>query len=111
MRFCGGAPLHFSDFLALFGFPPSYVILRKTMKEPKKESKKKGKGVMNLLVVQFLLGVLIYVALTYYPTEPKITLTVIYILVLGILYFSWKGLKELWRKEADPPPAGRSGKP
>jgi L-asparagine transporter-like permease len=92
-------------------FHPAMLYSEKPMKEPKAEPKKKGKGVLNLLIVQFLLGLLIYVALTFYPTEPKITLIVIYILVLGILYFSWKGLKELWKKEADSPPAGgRSGK-
>jgi ABC-type nickel/cobalt efflux system permease component RcnA len=76
-------------------------------KPMKKE--KKGKGVLHLLIVQFLLGVLIYVAITFYPTEPKMTLIVIYILILAILFFSWRGLRSLWQKETAPPPAqGRS---
>ena len=70
------------------------------------KKEKKGKGVFHLLIVQFLLGVLIYIAITFYPTEPKMTLGIIYILILGILYFSWRGLKELWRKKVDAPSAG-----
>jgi energy-coupling factor transporter transmembrane protein EcfT len=73
------------------------------------KKEKKGKGVLHLLIVQFLLGVLIYVAITFYPTEPKMTLIVIYILILAILFFSWIGLRSLWQKETVPPPAqGRS---
>lgn len=60
------------------------------------ESKKRS-GVGNLLVAQLLLGLLIYAALTFYPTRPRMTLVAIYLLILGILYFSWKGLKGLWR--------------
>ncbi|HLG22061.1 MAG TPA: hypothetical protein VI382_04540 [Candidatus Manganitrophaceae bacterium] len=62
-----------------------------------KPASKRGKGGGSLLVAQFLLGLLIYVALTLYPIRPKISLVVIYFLVLGILYFSWKGLKGLWK--------------
>ena len=57
---------------------------------------KKRSGVGNLLVAQLLLGVLVYVALIFYPTEPRMTMVVIYLLIMGILYFSWKGLKGLW---------------
>lgn len=73
-----------------------------------KESKK-GKGVGNLLFAQLLLGLLIYVAMTVYPIDPKVALVLIYILVVGILYFSWRGLKGLWEKESDPSPR-RQGK-
>lgn len=67
-----------------------------------KESKT-GKGVGNILVAQLLLGILIFVAVTVYPSDPKVALTIIYILILGIMFFSWKGLKGLWRKEPEPP--------
>ncbi len=67
-----------------------------------KESKK-GKGVGNILIAQLLLGILIFVAVTVYPSEPKVALTIIYILILGIMFFSWKGLKGLWWKGPEPP--------
>ncbi len=68
-----------------------------------KESKK-GKGVGNLLFAQLLLGVLIYVAVTVYPIDSKVALILIYILILGILYFSLRGLKKLWGGGPDPSP-------
>ncbi|HZR45307.1 MAG TPA: hypothetical protein VFA47_01290 [Candidatus Manganitrophaceae bacterium] len=75
-----------------------------------KESKK-GKGVGSLLIAQLLLGVLIYIAVTVYPIDPKIALILIYILILGILYFSWRGLKRLWRGDLpEPSPRGRDKK-
>lgn len=58
---------------------------------------KKGKWAGDLLIAQLLLGVLIYVVVTLYPTHPKTALVAIYFLLLGILYFSWKGLKKLWK--------------
>lgn len=57
---------------------------------------KRRSGVGSLLLAQLLLGVLVYVALIFYPSEPRLTLLIIYLLILGILYFSWKGLKGLW---------------
>ncbi|MFY9269361.1 MAG: hypothetical protein WAO55_06395 [Candidatus Manganitrophaceae bacterium] len=57
----------------------------------------KGKGAGNLLVAQFLLGLLIYIVYSIYPTQPKPALVAIYLLLLGILFFSWKGLKGLWK--------------
>ena len=58
---------------------------------------KKGKETGNLLIAQLLLGILIYVVFSIYPTQPKVALAAIYLLLLGILYFSWKGLKGLWK--------------
>lgn len=76
-----------------------------------KESKK-GKGVGSLLIAQLLLGVLLYIAVTVYPIDPKIALVLIYILILGILYFSWRGLKRLWKADSPAPaPPGRNRKP
>jgi hypothetical protein len=73
-----------------------------------KESKK-GKGVGYLLIAQLLLGVLIYVAVTVYPIDTRIALILIYILILGILYFSWQGLRRLWRGDSSQPaPRGRN---
>lgn len=58
----------------------------------------KGKGAGgNILIAQLLLGILIYVVFSVYPTQPKAALVIIYILLLGILYFSWRGLKGLWK--------------
>lgn len=57
----------------------------------------KGKWSGDILVAQLLLGILIYVVFSLYPTQPKIALTVIYILLLGIFFFSWRGLKKLWK--------------
>lgn len=58
---------------------------------------KKRKGAGSILIAQLLLGILIYVVFSVYPTEPKVALVVIYLLLLGILYFAWKGLKGLWK--------------
>lgn len=58
---------------------------------------KKGKGAWNILIAQLLLGILIYVVFAVYPTQPKPALVAIYFLLLGILYFSWKGLRGLWK--------------
>lgn len=58
---------------------------------------KKGKGAGNIIIAQLLLGILIYIVFAVYPTQPKPALVAIYLLLLGILYFSWKGLKGLWK--------------
>ncbi len=58
---------------------------------------KKGKGAGNILIAQLLLGILIYVVFVVYPTQPTPALIAIYVLLLGILFFSWKGLKGLWK--------------
>ena len=72
---------------------------------------KKGKGVGSLLIAQLLLGVLIYVAVTIYPIDTKIALILIYLLILGILYFSLRGLKRLWKGDSpEPAPPGRNRK-
>lgn len=71
-----------------------------------KESKK-GKGVGNLLIAQLLLGILIYVAATVYPIDSKVALVLIYVLIVGILYFTWKGLKGLWQRPDSAPPRGQ----
>lgn len=57
----------------------------------------KGKWSGDILIAQLLLGILIYVVFSLYPTQPKIALIVVYILLLGIFYFSWRGLKKLWK--------------
>ncbi|MDC4227244.1 MAG: hypothetical protein MPW15_24115 [Candidatus Manganitrophus sp.] len=57
----------------------------------------KGKWSGDILIAQLLLGILIYVVFSLYPTQPKIALIVIYILLLGIFFFSWRGLKKLWK--------------
>ncbi len=57
----------------------------------------KGKWSGDILIAQLLLGILIYVVFSLYPTQPKLALVVIYLLLLGIFYFSWKGLKKLWK--------------
>lgn len=57
----------------------------------------KGKWSGDILIAQLLLGILIYVVFSLYPTQPKIALIIIYILLLGIFYFSWRGLKKLWK--------------
>ncbi|MBI3802162.1 MAG: hypothetical protein HY282_00165 [Nitrospirae bacterium] len=59
-------------------------------------NKRIGPG-KNILIAQLLLGLLIYVVFSVYPTEPKTALVIIYILLLGIFYFSWRGLKGLWK--------------
>lgn len=57
----------------------------------------KGKWSGDILIAQLLLGILIYVVFSLYPTQPKIALIIIYILLLGIFFFSWRGLKKLWK--------------
>jgi hypothetical protein len=57
----------------------------------------KGKWSGDILIAQLLLGLLIYVVFSLYPTQPKIALIIVYILLLGIFFFSWRGLKKLWK--------------
>lgn len=57
----------------------------------------KGKWSGDILIAQLLLGILIYVVFSLYPTQPKIALIIVYILLLGIFFFSWRGLKKLWK--------------
>lgn len=57
----------------------------------------KGKWSGDILIAQLLLGILIYVVFSFYPTQPKIALIIIYVLLLGIFFFSWRGLKKLWK--------------
>ncbi|MCG3111620.1 MAG: hypothetical protein LLH30_14830 [Candidatus Manganitrophus sp. SA1] len=57
----------------------------------------KGKWSGDILIAQLLLGILIYVVFSLYPTQPKIALIIIYVLLLGIFFFSWRGLKKLWK--------------
>ncbi len=63
-----------------------------------KRLKKKGgeKGFRDLLIGQFLLAVLLYVAVAFYETSKTLTLVLSFLLLLGIIYFSWKGFKSLW---------------
>ncbi|MFQ5781047.1 MAG: hypothetical protein ACE5J1_00505 [Nitrospiria bacterium] len=63
-------------------------------------AKEKGSGVANLLISQVLLVVLVYVAVTFYEAEPRVTQVVVFILVIGIMYFAWKGIKSLWLKRS-----------
>ncbi len=58
----------------------------------------KGSGAGYILVAQLLLGLIIVVARVSYPTSPRVALVVIYGLFLGILWFSLKGLKALWKQ-------------
>ncbi len=58
----------------------------------------KGSGGGYILVAQLLLGLVIVVARAYYPMSPKAALVVIYVLFIGILWFSLKGLKALWKR-------------
>jgi hypothetical protein len=57
----------------------------------------KGKWSGDILIAQLLLGILIFIVFSLYPTQPKVALVVIYLLLLGIFYFSWRGLKKLWK--------------
>ncbi|NKE70038.1 hypothetical protein [Candidatus Manganitrophus noduliformans] len=57
----------------------------------------KGKWSGDILIAQLLLGILIYVVFSLYPTQPKIALIIVYVLLLGIFFFSWRGLKKLWK--------------
>lgn len=57
----------------------------------------KGKWSGDILIAQLLLGILIYVVFSLYPTQPKFALIIIYVLLLGIFFFSWRGLKKLWK--------------
>ncbi len=52
-----------------------------------------------LLVTHVLLGAIFFVAMTLYPTSPKVALTLIYLLVMGLLYCGVKGIKGLWNKD------------
>lgn len=61
--------------------------------------KKAGaKGFGDLLVGQFLLAVLLYVAVAFYETAKTLTMVLSFLLLCGIIYFSWKGFKSLWAK-------------
>jgi len=58
----------------------------------------RGGGAGYILVAQLLLGAIVVVARVAYPSAPRASLVVIYVLFLGILYFSLKGLKALWKR-------------
>jgi hypothetical protein len=59
----------------------------------------RGSFAWPILVAQLLLGGIIYTAVAVYPGYPKAALVIIYLLFCGILYFTVKGLKALWKKE------------
>jgi len=59
---------------------------------------KEGKGFGDLLIGQFLIAVLIYVAVAFYESAPQLTLTLSGLLLIAVLYFSLKGIKQLWFK-------------
>lgn len=62
-------------------------------------AEEKGSGVKNLLISQVLLVVLLYTAMAFYESEPLMTQIVVFIFVVGIVYFAWKGIKTLWVKK------------
>lgn len=59
---------------------------------------KEGRGFIDLLIGQFLLAVLLYVAVAFYETSREATMGVAFFLMLGVLYFSYKGMRSLWVK-------------
>jgi hypothetical protein len=62
-------------------------------------AKYRGNFAWPILVAQLLLGGIIYTAVAVYPQSPKMALGIIYVLFCGLLYFTIKGLKALWKKE------------
>ncbi|MFQ5542985.1 MAG: hypothetical protein ACE5FY_01385 [Nitrospiria bacterium] len=59
---------------------------------------KEGKGFIDLLIGQFLLAVLLYVAVAFYEKSREATMVVSFFLIIGVLYYSFRGMKSLWYK-------------
>ncbi|GEM_PF-2395781 len=59
----------------------------------------RAKGMSDLLIGQFLLAVLLYFSVAFYESSRTMTLVVTLLLLVGVLYFSWKGMRVLWAKK------------
>ena len=64
------------------------------------QKKERGKGMSDLLIGQFLLAVLLYFSVAFYESNRTVTLVVTFLLLVGVLYFSWKGMRVLWFKKS-----------
>ncbi|MFQ5597932.1 MAG: hypothetical protein ACE5GK_07765 [Nitrospiria bacterium] len=60
---------------------------------------KEGKGLTDLLIGQFLIAVLFYVAVAFYTSSPQATLVISSLLLIAIFYYSWRGMRQLWSKK------------
>ncbi len=65
----------------------------------KSKKRVRAKGLSDLLIGQFLLAVLLYFSVAFYESSRNMTLVVTLMLLLGVLYFSWKGMRVLWLKK------------
>lgn len=65
----------------------------------KSKKRKRAKGMSDLLIGQFLLAVLLYFSVAFYESSRNMTLVVSLLLLLGVFYFSWKGMRVLWHKK------------
>lgn len=63
------------------------------------EKRGRAKGMSDLLISQFLLAVLLYFSVAFYESSRNVTLVVSFFLLLGVLYFAWKGMRVLWFKK------------
>lgn len=65
----------------------------------KSQKRARVKGMSDLLIGQFLLAVLLYFSVAFYESSRNMTLGVSFFLLVGVLYFSWKGMRVLWVKK------------
>lgn len=59
----------------------------------------RAKGMTDLLISQFFLAVLLYFSVAFYESSRDMTLVVSFFLLVGMLYFGWKGMRALWLKK------------
>ncbi|MFQ5587497.1 MAG: hypothetical protein ACE5F7_01540 [Nitrospiria bacterium] len=63
------------------------------------EKKERGRRFGDLLIAQVLLVVLLYFSVTFFESSRGVALVGTFVLLVGVLYFSWRGMKGLWFKK------------
>lgn len=63
------------------------------------EKKERGRRFGDLLIGQCLLVVLLYFSVTFHDAARELTLVVTFMLLGGVLFFSWRGMKGIWFKK------------
>ncbi len=59
-----------------------------------------AKGFSDLMIGQFLLAALLYVIVAFYESNREVALGLGLVLLLGVLFFSIRGFRQLWAKKS-----------
>ncbi len=59
-----------------------------------------AKGFSDLMIGQFLLAALFYVMIAFYESHRTVALGIGFVLLMGMLFFSIRGFRQLWFKKS-----------